>query len=704
MRATGGRRNGRTHGAASRLAGPGARGRVAVLCFLVPAILVAGPSRAAPPDAQAAVTANAGAVPAVVTREATEALFRLLKDDAGPCRLDALSAESDRMTATLCQDAACGAAVLRGGAACDGAALAGGLCPEPGAGLTDACRATFLAAVSRLDAELAAGAAARDAPAPEGLRCPAPTDRVAWHTRVVQASWILLALLCVAVAWRSPDRRRVLPDLAVLFVVAFALRWALGPWGPGDVRINLMPGADYEWDFRWGHAPVALYRLLGGNPSERAIQGFGIVLTSFVPLFLHGTMRSLGFGRPAAFAAGLAAAAMPFLILFSSVISRVPSFLFAGTAGLWLAASFVRSGGSARAVGAVVAVVLATLSRPEGGIVLALAVPLVLAVEGPARRRWFAAGAAVALGAAALAYLLATCTENLTGLFDGGPRGRVGLGAIPWSILFGPEFTPLGFVAVGALGLAVRWRDRRAWLVLALLAVLEVAWVATPVGGYFIELKRLAANARYQVVLILPLAVAIALAVDRAVVLAPRWRVAALALMAVACAATYGPAARESFVPRVPDFEYRFLRDHVATLGEAATVYYLMPPTDIGFIEPFLVRDPGGSRGPLWVPLTATTCAGAAGRPDAYYFDGSHCNPMVSNHWKAVGPRMQALERRCEAVRDALPTPPEAVVDVPARPYSWFLYRDPLVRLARYRMGVLPCETLFPATDADDGS
>lgn len=701
-RATGGRQAARIRGPAARFASPGAPVGIAALGLLVAILLVAEPSRGAPADAAGAVDADA--VPAVVTREVTEALFRLLKDAAGPCRLDGLSAGSDRMTATLCEGATCATAELRAGGACEAAAPAAGLCPEPDSGLTDACRAAFLAAVSRLDGELAAGGNAVASPAPEGQRRPAPTTRVAWHTRIVQGAWILLALLCVAIAWRSPDRRRLLPDLAVLFVVAFALRWVLGPWGPGDVRINLMPGADYEWDFRWGHAPVALYRLLGGDPSERAIQGFGIVLTSFAPLFLHGTMRSLGFGRAAAFGAGLAAAAMPFLILFSSVISRVPSFLFAGTAGLWLAASFVRSGGSARAAGAVIAGVLATLSRPEGGIVLALAVPLMLAVDGTARRRWIAAGAAVALGAAALAYLLATCTENMTGLFDGGPRGRVGLGAIPWSILFGAEFTPVGFVAVGAVGLAVRWRDRRAWLVLALLAVLEVAWVATPVGGYFIELKRLAANARYQVVLILPLAVAVALAVDWAASLAPKLRAAALALMAGACVATFGPAVRESFVPRAPDFEYRFLRDHVATLGEAATVYYLRPPTDIGFIEPFLVRDPGGSRGPLWVPLTAATCAGAAGRGDAYYYDGSHCNPRLPNHWKAVGPRMQALERRCREVRDALPERPEAVVEVPARPYSWYLYRDPVVRLARYRMGDLPCEALFPATDTDDGS
>jgi hypothetical protein len=633
----------------------------------------------------------------VVTREVTETLFGLLQEGSGACRIDALSAEAGRMTISLCEGGTCGTAVVRSGAGCADP-VAGNLCPEPGADLTAACRALFLEAVARLDVAPAPTAAVGEHDI--GLRRPAPTGRLAWPTLVVQAAWILLALLCAGIAWRSRDRRRLVLDLVVLFVAAFALRWVLGPWGPGDVRINLMPGADYEWDFRWGHAPVALYRLLGGDPGDRAIQVFGIALTSFVPLFLHGLVRNLGFGRLAAFAAGLVAAAMPFLILFSSVISRVPAALFSGTAALWLAASFVRTGGWARAAGAVVAGILAVLSRPEGGVALVVAVPLVLAVAGPATRRWGTVAVLVALGMAALGYLLLTNAVNLTGLFDGGPRGHVGLGAIPWSILFGPEFTPVGFVAVGAVGLALRWRDRRAWMVLAMLASLEVAWLVTPVGGYFIGLERMAANARYQVVLIVPLVVAVALAVAWAVSLAPRRRTVVLGLMALACGVSFGPAARETFVPRLPDFEYRFLRDHVAALGEQATIYHLLPPTDIGFIEPHLVRDPAGSRGPRWVALTPANCRDAAKREHAHYYEGSACAVRIANGWKVVGPGIRRLERRCDVIRESLDEPPEAAVEVPARPYSWYLQRDPTIRLALYRMAELPCDALFPEAAA----
>jgi hypothetical protein len=162
---------------------------------------------------------------------------------------------------------------------------------------------------------------------------------------------------------------------------------------------------------------------------------------------LYAIVSQLGVGKAAALLAAGVTAAHPLAILWSGVLVRQPTYLFAVFGSTLALIGFLQRGKRRRFLAFVLGAVLATTSRPEGAhvVILYLAVLLVVPANRPARQ-------AVALALALLTPLAFVYIRYV--LEMGGGQALTGHRLpVQWTILFSRDFTPLAWIVAWTLGL-----------------------------------------------------------------------------------------------------------------------------------------------------------------------------------------------------------------------------------------------------------
>ena len=119
-----------------------------------------------------------------------------------------------------------------------------------------------------------------------------------------------------------------------------------------------------------------------------------IVLSSLVPVLLYLCVARLGVDRRAALVGAFITAAHPWAILFSGVLNRQATYQFAAFASVLALIVYIDNRNLRFAFAAMVATVLAILSRPEGADVLVVDIAVILFSRMPAGRKILLAAAA----------------------------------------------------------------------------------------------------------------------------------------------------------------------------------------------------------------------------------------------------------------------------------------------------------------------
>jgi hypothetical protein len=503
------------------------------------------------------------------------------------------------------------------------------------------------------------------------------------------SAWIVLAALLCPILAHAARSRTERTALVVVFAASLALNALLCVGGPGDLRLNL---AATWWrdgpELHWGPAPVGLFRLLELvlGMDDLRIKFVNMMLSSFVPVMTFAIVVTLGVHTIAALVAAFVVAAHPFLIAFSSDLSRQPTLLFAMFASALGLVDFLKRGGATTFGAFVLGTVLAITSRPEGVHVLIVHAAMLAFVPSTGRRR---AGAGVVLGVIAgfasvyvlslLEYGRAWANETHLQL-PNDPTAPL------WTIVLDRDFTPAAWILAWTVGLALGIRRRAAWMALCMLVALHIAWSKTGVYASFVGYDRQVASSRYQAVLLLPFAIGIALFAESIRTRGTRTALIVATLFTVFTIATYERAYDTLLTPFTVDYEYRFLRRHVLTLPPEARVYTLEPPAnDIGFVDASLV--------PLFVHRDLRFARWDLHRDremprgtETYLYIGSECAPIIEQHDRPLGEDFPQWLRDCSALRTRLAADAVEEIDVPAHKMSWYEFTQPTVRLGLYRL------------------
>jgi len=500
------------------------------------------------------------------------------------------------------------------------------------------------------------------------------------------AAWfIFTVLLFDGEVWTARGRELKRPLLG-LFVVSLLLHGWLSSGGPGDLHLNLAAIWSPELELRWGPAPVALFRLLGfalGGIQDTDIVRCNLILSSLLPLLLYAIVSELGVSRHAALLAALVTAAHPLLIVFSGVLERQPTYLFAAAGSTLALIGFLKRGGAGRGAAFVLGAVLATASRPEGAHVLILHLVMLLLVPASRRRR----GAAAVM----LAILIALTWAYLHGALESKPPGwSTSIDQMPllWTVLFSPDFTPLAWIVASTFGLLVGLRHRAAWVALLAVLGLDLIWRWTGLYEMFVGHAGQVASTRYELILLIPFAIGIALFLEG--VLATRnWvKVSLLAACVVLTAATFGRPYDTLIRPFTIDHEYRFLQQQALTLPPGSRLYVLDAPIDdIGFIDANLVGQFVGStvRFHTWSERRCDDFL-ENGAP-TYLYIGSSCSELVDAVDRPLpSPAYSRWLRDCASLRARVGEDRIEVIDVPAHRMSWYNFKSGTVPLGLYRL------------------
>lgn len=265
-------------------------------------------------------------------------------------------------------------------------------------------------------------------------------------------AWILFSVLLVDRILVPAESAVIRLSLLGLFLFSLLLHWALSSGGPGDLHLNLAAIWSADLDHRWGPAPIALFRLLDfalGSVRDTQIIWCNLILSSLIPILLYGIAAGLGVGMVAAMSAAIVAAAHPLLIVFSGVLERQPTYLFAACGSLLALIGFLQQGGATRFVAFVLGSVLAITSRPEGAHVLLLALAILLVAPGRRRERGVVTIALALLTPLAFGYVRYTLAAHPG---DTGMHAFSDEPALLWTVLLDPCFTPYAWIVAGMAG------------------------------------------------------------------------------------------------------------------------------------------------------------------------------------------------------------------------------------------------------------
>ena len=499
------------------------------------------------------------------------------------------------------------------------------------------------------------------------------------------AAWIVFTILLFDRHLLAAANRAETLSLFGLFVFSLLLRWWLSSGGPGDLHLNLAAIWSSEVELRWGPAPIALFRLLAlvlGGIQDTQILWCNLILSSLLPILLYGIVAELGVGKVAALLAAVVAAAHPYLIAFSGVLERQPTYLFAAFGSTLALIGFLRRGQSGRFIAFVLGALLATTSRPEGAQVLILYLAVVLLV--PASRR---ARAAVALALMLMVPVAFAYVHYV--VFNPGSKPFMA-GAFPFleTILFNRDFTPFAWIVAFALGLVLGARQRAAWVAVVTLLGFDIAWRWTGMYRMFVGVERQVASARYEALLLVPFVIGVALLIQAALRARPWVKVSVLAVFVVLTAATYRPSYETLLRPFTVDHEYRFLKRIAVTLPPQSRLYILDPPLDdIGFLDAHLIGPFAGSavRFGLWSERQCDELQ-RDGAP-TYLYIGSACAGLIDLPGHPLRPEAYAgWMQDCASIRARAGGDAVEEIDVPGRKMSWHDFRDRTVRLGVYRL------------------
>jgi hypothetical protein len=505
-------------------------------------------------------------------------------------------------------------------------------------------------------------------------------------TMELAAAWVVFALLLLDADLLAAERRAQQLSLLGLFCFSLLLHWSLSSGGPGDLRLNLSVIWSSGLELRWGPAPIAFFRLLAlvlGGLQDTGILWCNLVLSSLLPILLYAIVSQLGVGKAAALLAAGVTAAHPLAILWSGVLVRQPTYLFAVFGSTLALIGFLQRGKRRRFLAFVLGAVLATTSRPEGAhvVILYLAVLLVVPANRPARQ-------AVALALALLTPLAFVYIRYV--LEMGGGQALTGHRLpVQWTILFSRDFTPLAWIVAWTLGLLFGVRQRAAWVALVVLVGLDITWRWTGLYEMFVGHERQVASTRYESILLVPFAIGTGLLFQTALQ-ARRWLKVCFGVAFVACTATtFGQPYETVLRPFTVDYEYEFLRKHALTLPPHSRLYVLDPPIDdTGFLDANAVGQFVGSevRFEIW---SERQCDDLTRDPSqVYLYIGSSCAELQDNDPShplfSVGYARWLQD--CASIRARVAGDLVEELDVPARKMSWHDFRDSTVRLALYRL------------------
>lgn len=425
--------------------------------------------------------------------------------------------------------------------------------------------------------------------------------------------------------WRSADGKRALLEMAVVFLLALAVRWFLVPAGPGNfyhhlsdpgnprLMVNPLGPGHGAWVFLWAWifgagdqtvffagafagaaTALAVYVLVWGSTSRRTWGLAASIALALWPVHAWLSPNDDSYGLATClFLTGMA------LIVLADKWSS-PLLMVAG----WL-------GG-----------LLAATTRPDFGMIVILLGILVFWLPGVRKMqlgiRWLAT--VFVLGMAAIAVFIMATINRVTfdlplGLSNLGSIGCL-LGIHPGSVLR-PPWTPWPLMILALAGLPVALKATRGKAVLWVLAAL-----LTPVV-FWDALKGDLISARYQLLLSAVTATFAGMAVawlwDRS---SGRRR-----LLSAAAAGIAVLAAGWSLVspPPQPTFrlEYDFFREHIkAVPADCEIVWHhwdpdlgLMPPIylssyyDLGhkWVEPSGMADVEEKCVVYWLPAVCAT-------------------------------------------------------------------------------------------------
>lgn len=259
----------------------------------------------------------------------------------------------------------------------------------------------------------------------------------------------------------------------------------------------------------------------------------------------------------------------------------------------------------------------------------------------------------------------------------------VTVSAFLWSVLLSRDFTPAAWIVAWILGLVVGIRRRAAWVALATLIGLDVAWRATGLYNNFVGFERQIASARYETILLIPFAIGIALLFQAFLAASTQWKIGLFAAFLVLSAATYRRPYEALLQPFAVDYEYQFLKQHASALPQGARLYVLESPIDdtgfidAGFVGPF-INSP--------VPFDRWSNLRCDNLSETYVYIGSSCAEVIDRPNRPLQPGYEEWIRECKLIRERLAPNRVEEIDVPARKMSWHELKDPTVRLGLYRL------------------
>ncbi|HVM97780.1 MAG TPA: glycosyltransferase family 39 protein [Candidatus Acidoferrales bacterium] len=495
--------------------------------------------------------------------------------------------------------------------------------------------------------------------------------------------WVAFALLLgksVARATRdSADRLWLLG----LLVFGSSVHTYLSSRGPGDLHLNLASIWSSQIELRWGPAPVSLFRLLAlapGGLHDTGIVRCNILLSAVVPVLIYLIVAELGLNRIAAFLAASVTAVHPLLIAFSGVLERQPTFLVAACGSVLALIDFLRNQKPAALIAFVVGAVLATTSRPEGAQVFVLFLAALLVTDGTRRARECAGLAFLVLGLLAFAY-----TRFALELQPSGQHPTVAVSAFLWTILLDPNFTPVAWIVGWIAGVALGIRSRAAWFVLISCSGLDVLWRSTGVYLMFVEHPRQIASSRYEMILLVPFALGLALLFQVVLKTSMRSKISFACAFLTLTYITSTPS-RALLRPFTIDYEYRFLRKHALQLPADAQLYILdAPADDVGFLDAHLVGNFVDSKVDfkLW---SERHCEVLRTASTAYLYIGSSCGELNDDPLRPLPPAFPRWLVDCRTLRSRLSNNVVEEIEVPARKMSWHNFKEQTVRLGLYKL------------------
>jgi hypothetical protein len=255
------------------------------------------------------------------------------------------------------------------------------------------------------------------------------------------------------------------------------------------------------------------------------------------------------------------------------------------------------------------------------------------------------------------------------------------------TVIFSPDFTPLGWIVIWIAGLVIGIRRRAAWVTIALLIGFHIAWTRTGLYTMFVGYERQVASARYESILLLPFAIGTALFIQAGLEARAWLRFTAAAIFIAATVGTLWHPYSELLRPFTLDYEYRFLKRYALTLPPKSRLYILQSPVqDTGFLDAREVGQFVGSSVSFEVCSTPGECENVVRDGcDAYIYIGSSCAPLVEGT-RPLGQEYAQWIENCGLVRSRLASHAVEEIEVPARKMAWHDFANDTVRLGLYRV------------------